>query len=282
MMLEIAVDADEEWDSSRSWERLVRRAADAAIAESAFPQLATSDAPGRNLGPPDRRRRGPRAQRRMARQGQADQRPLLPDGRRARSQLEQMLPDRNCCSATSSSPTASARPRRRRRASRVEEHATHLIVHGTLHLLGYDHHDDGAGRRHGGARGPRARAARHRQPLRGGRLMATRHDDDGGSRLWRGMRHLIFGEDSEPTLRDEIEEAIDEAEESRPGRRRPLARRAADAAQPAPLRRADRRRHLRHARRHHRGARRHQLRRSGPRLRRRRPQPPAGLWREPR
>jgi CBS domain containing-hemolysin-like protein len=28
------------------------------------------------------------------------------------------------------------------------------------------------------------------------------------------MRHLIFGEDSEPTLREEIEEAIDEAEES--------------------------------------------------------------------
>jgi CBS domain containing-hemolysin-like protein len=43
--------------------------------------------------------------------------------------------------------------------------------------------------------------------------MATRQDD-GGSRLWRGMRHLIFGEDSEPTLREEIEEAIDEAEES--------------------------------------------------------------------
>ena len=45
--------------------------------------------------------------------------------------------------------------------------------------------------------------------------MATRHDE-GGSRLWRGMRHLIFGEDSEPTLREEIEEAIDEAEESGP------------------------------------------------------------------
>jgi CBS domain containing-hemolysin-like protein len=45
--------------------------------------------------------------------------------------------------------------------------------------------------------------------------MATRHDE-GGSRLWRGMRHLLFGEDSEPTLREEIEEAIDEAEESRP------------------------------------------------------------------
>ena len=45
--------------------------------------------------------------------------------------------------------------------------------------------------------------------------MATRHDE-GGSRLWRGMRHLIFGEDSEPTLRSEIEEAIDEAEDQRP------------------------------------------------------------------
>lgn len=45
--------------------------------------------------------------------------------------------------------------------------------------------------------------------------MATRQDE-GGSRLWRGMRHLLFGEDSEPTLREEIEDAIDEAEESRP------------------------------------------------------------------
>ena len=46
--------------------------------------------------------------------------------------------------------------------------------------------------------------------------MAARNDEAGGSRLWRGMRHLIFGEDSEPTLREEIEDAIDEAEDSRP------------------------------------------------------------------
>ena len=45
--------------------------------------------------------------------------------------------------------------------------------------------------------------------------MATRQDDT-GSRLWRGMRALIFGEDSEQTLRDEIEEAIDDAEDERP------------------------------------------------------------------
>jgi CBS domain containing-hemolysin-like protein len=46
--------------------------------------------------------------------------------------------------------------------------------------------------------------------------MATRQDDEGGSRLWRGMRHLIFGDEAEPTLRNQIEEAIEEAEESRP------------------------------------------------------------------
>src|ERR671920_908147 len=43
--------------------------------------------------------------------------------------------------------------------------------------------------------------------------MATR-SEEGKSRLWRGIQHLIFGEDSEPTLREEIEDAIDEAEES--------------------------------------------------------------------
>ena len=43
--------------------------------------------------------------------------------------------------------------------------------------------------------------------------MATRHDDEtGSSRLWRGMRALIFGGDREPTLRDQIEDAIDDAE----------------------------------------------------------------------
>jgi CBS domain containing-hemolysin-like protein len=46
--------------------------------------------------------------------------------------------------------------------------------------------------------------------------MATRNDDEGGSSLWRGIQHLIFGDEAEPTLREEIEDAIDEAEDSRP------------------------------------------------------------------
>ncbi len=40
--------------------------------------------------------------------------------------------------------------------------------------------------------------------------------DEGSSRLWRGMRALIFGDDGETTLRDQIEEAIDDAEGGRP------------------------------------------------------------------
>ena len=43
--------------------------------------------------------------------------------------------------------------------------------------------------------------------------MATRNEDEGGNRLWRGMRALLFGEDHEATLRDQIEDAIDEAED---------------------------------------------------------------------
>ena len=42
--------------------------------------------------------------------------------------------------------------------------------------------------------------------------MATRNEEEGGSRLWRGMRALLFGEDHDATLRDQIEDAIDEAD----------------------------------------------------------------------
>ena len=49
--------------------------------------------------------------------------------------------------------------------------------------------------------------------------MATHHDEeDGGSRLWRGMRALIFGEDHDATLRAKLEDAIDEADAAAPKR----------------------------------------------------------------
>ena len=170
------------------------------------------------------------------------------------------------------------------KAISIEAHASHLLVHGTLHLLGYDHHDDDAAERHGSARSAGAGAARASPtPMQGDALMATRNDDeDGGSRLWRGMRALIFGEDHEATLRDQIEDAIDEADAAAPKRGDLSPARAADAAQPAPLRRPHRGRDRGHARRHRLGARDDQLRRSGRGLRRGRAQPPAGDRRQPR
>ena len=45
--------------------------------------------------------------------------------------------------------------------------------------------------------------------------MAT-EPPEGPSRLWRGMRSLLFGDDGETTLRDQIEDAIDEAEGEEP------------------------------------------------------------------
>lgn len=44
--------------------------------------------------------------------------------------------------------------------------------------------------------------------------MATQPEQ--GSRLWRGMRALLFGDDGETTLRDQIEEAIEDAEDDSP------------------------------------------------------------------
>ena len=41
-------------------------------------------------------------------------------------------------------------------------------------------------------------------------------EDNGGGRLWSGLRALIFGNDSEPTLRDQIEEAIEDHEDEAP------------------------------------------------------------------
>ncbi|WP_116091718.1 hemolysin family protein [Sphingomonas crusticola] len=41
-------------------------------------------------------------------------------------------------------------------------------------------------------------------------------EDNDGGRLWTGLRSLIFGRDSETTLRDQIEEAIEEHEDDAP------------------------------------------------------------------
>ena len=43
-------------------------------------------------------------------------------------------------------------------------------------------------------------------------------EESDGGRLWAGLRGLLFGADNEPTLRDQIEEAIEEHEDDTPAK----------------------------------------------------------------
>ena len=141
MMLEFDIDADEEWDRSTDWPSLVRKAASAAIVESAFPQLAesersvelsvrlTTDEDVRALNAHWRRKDKPTNVLSFPMLEQYELEQADEDGR------ELMLGDivlaRGVCEREAAEKGVS-----------VEEHATHLLVHGTLHLLGYDHQDD--------------------------------------------------------------------------------------------------------------------------------------------
>ena len=141
MMLEIDIEADAEWDSSTDWSRLVRSAAEAAVAESAFPQLAqaeravelsvrlTGDEEVRAL---NAEWRGKDKPTNVLSFPLADQDELQ---RAAVGGPELMLGDivlaRGTCVREAEEKQIS-----------LEQHAAHLLVHGTLHLLGYDHHQD--------------------------------------------------------------------------------------------------------------------------------------------
>lgn len=141
MMLDIAIEADPEWDSSSRWESLVRSAAEAAIAESAFPQLRDSERPVElsvRLTTDDEvkalnaRWRGKDKPTNVLSFSQLDPEELDHIGPVG---PELLLGDivlaRGVCEREAEE-----------KGVPLEEHATHLLVHGTLHLLGYDHHDD--------------------------------------------------------------------------------------------------------------------------------------------
>jgi probable rRNA maturation factor len=141
MMLDVAVETDEEWDSSRSWEPLVRDAVEAAIAESAFPQLNTSERPVEVsvlLTGDDEVRRLNAEWRDKDRATNVLSFPMISkdDLRQANvAGPELLLGDialaRGVCEAEAIEKGIS-----------FESHAAHLIVHGALHLLGYDHEQE--------------------------------------------------------------------------------------------------------------------------------------------
>ena len=140
-MLDIAIDADPEWDSSTDWEQLARAAAVAAIAESRFPRLAdsarsaelfvrlTSDAEVQALNAQWRGKDRPTNVLSFPlaepAELEADDGPGL--------LLGDVVLARGTCDAEAQD-----------KALPLASHASHLVVHGTLHLLGHDHHDDGA------------------------------------------------------------------------------------------------------------------------------------------
>jgi probable rRNA maturation factor len=145
MTLEIALEADEEWDSSSPWKPLVRNAAEAAIAESAYPDLSdsertieisvtlTGDEQVRAL---NAKWRGKDKPTNVLSFPMADELDL---SRAIVAERELLLGDivlaRGVCQREADEKGVS-----------FHEHATHLLIHGTLHLLGYDHEreDDAA------------------------------------------------------------------------------------------------------------------------------------------
>ena len=143
MMLEIALDADGEWDSSTGWDRLAEAAASAAIAESAFPQLGS----GERTVELSIRLAGDAEVHALNSQWRGKDKPTnvlsfpmveadqLAEGGVAGPEL--MLGDiilaRGVCAAEAGEKSIP-----------LESHAAHLMIHGTLHLLGYDHLDEAA------------------------------------------------------------------------------------------------------------------------------------------
>ena len=141
MTLDIAIDADAEWDSSHDWAGLARSAANAAIAESAFPQLGqgertvelslrlTSDDAVHAL---NAEWRGKDKPTNVLSFPMAEEEELEAAGD---SGPELMLGDIILAKGVCATEAAD-------KGLPLESHAAHLMIHGTLHLLGYDHMDD--------------------------------------------------------------------------------------------------------------------------------------------
>ncbi len=143
MMLDIVLDADPEWDSSTGWDELATKAVTAAIAESAFPQLGQ----GRRVVELSVRLAGDEEVHALNAKWRGQDKPtnvlsfpLAEPGELAEPAAqgpELMLGDivlaRGVCAREAEA-----------KAIPIERHAAHLMVHGTLHLLGYDHGDNQA------------------------------------------------------------------------------------------------------------------------------------------
>ena len=141
MTLDIAIDADGEWDSSTGWAELARSAATAAIAESAFPQLGQGERPVEL----SIRLAGDAEVHSLNAEWRGKDKPtnVLSFPMAEADDLQEsdvpgpelMLGDIILAHGVCEREAAD-------KAIPLDHHAAHLMVHGTLHLLGYDHMDD--------------------------------------------------------------------------------------------------------------------------------------------
>ncbi len=126
MTILVESDVSEDWDSSHDWPSLAERAVLAAVAQSDFPGLAdtevsvkfTSDAEVRTLNA---------AWRGKDKATNVLSFPMADDPENAPMLGDIVLAAGVCAREAAEKNVA------------VETHATHLVVHGALHLLGYDH-----------------------------------------------------------------------------------------------------------------------------------------------
>lgn len=141
MTLDVDIETDGEWDSSTDWPKLVRSAAESAVSHSAFPQLAetsrtvelsvrlTGDEEVRALNAQYRRKDKPTnvlsfpmAETYELEQADEDGPDIM---------LGDVVLARGVCGREAEDKHVP-----------IADHAAHLVVHGTLHLLGYDHDDE--------------------------------------------------------------------------------------------------------------------------------------------
>lgn len=129
-MILVEADISEEWDSRTDWAALADRSVRAAVAKSRHSSLAGGDAELSVKFTSDEEVRALNAAwRGKDRPTNVLSFPMVEEAELARAQLlGDVVLAFGVCAAEAAEKQVS-----------IESHAAHLVVHGTLHLLGYDH-----------------------------------------------------------------------------------------------------------------------------------------------
>jgi len=141
-MIEVAVQAEPGWDEATDWDALALAAVHAALSVSPYPEIITASYAAEisiRLTDNDEVQALNLAYRQKDKPTnvlsfpmvQQDLLESLADSDDGEVLLGDIILARQVCEAEAADKGVAS-----------SEHATHLIVHGTLHLLGYDHIDD--------------------------------------------------------------------------------------------------------------------------------------------